>query len=373
MGKEYISENTYRFLRETPEDYRKKNGQFFTTNELVLKTLSYLNINNNSEILEPSFGTGEFLFELEKLSDNITAVEKDEALFKSLNTTKEINIICDDFLLHDFNSQKFDFIIGNPPYFETPLYNDKFEEVIKGRTNVYSLFIKKSIDLLKDNGIIAFIVPTTINTGAYFSGIRNYIVKYCSIINIENLGIFPTAQQNTQIIILKKETNDKNFVVEKDSGVIFSDKYEKLNSILKDSKSIKDLGFTVETGSVVWNQSVDKICDKEKTLLVWNQNIQNEFTPLSQKQYIEATPKYDYGIVFKRIFNKNKNNFLFLEEPFLAENHVNVIYSDNKEKLKKLYDLLKSIDISYFFLFTDSTQISKTELEEMPIWGNNFL
>ena len=70
-----------------------------------------------------------------------------------------MNIINADFLSHNFtdmNSEYYDMIVGNPPYFEFTLSNElkkKYKDVISGRVNIYTLFIKKSIILLKPKGI----------------------------------------------------------------------------------------------------------------------------------------------------------------------------------------------------------------------------
>jgi hypothetical protein len=139
--------------------------------------------------------------------------------------------------------------------------------------------------------------------------------------------------------------------------------YEKYNTI-------QDLGFEVKTGSIVWNQNKE-ILNKGETVLIWNQNIKDNKIILDKEygQFINKEPKYNYGIVFKRIISKN--NFSFINFPFLAENHVNVIYHEDKKKLIELYNILKKSKIEkYIKFFTDSTQLSKKELEELPLWGS---
>ncbi len=343
---------------------RKKLGQYFTPSEEVYGIINWLGIKKESLVLEPSFGTGQFFEQLLDLTDNLYGVEIDKEIFTPYN----VNCFNEDFLTWK-TDVRFDFIIGNPPYFETNKYNKDFEEIVSGRTNIYSLFIKKSIDLLKDGGTLAFIIPTTINTGAYFTGIRNYIIKNCSIVEMYEID-FPDVEQKTQVMILKKDYGLSNKFLVYKKNVIFSRRYKMLNYLVNNFNTVEDLGFVVKTGSIVWNQNKDLLDDTQGSILIWNENIKEELT-LNKKenQRIRKVPDYPYGIVFKRIISKN--NYCFVDIPFLAENHVNVIYHTDKQKLLELFELLKKSKIErYLKNFTESTQLSKLEVQEMPLWAS---
>lgn len=348
---------------------RRKRGEigyFPTPKKEVDYLLSFLNIKKDDFVLEPSFGTGDFIIPLKKLSSNVYGVEKEKSIFNDFG-----NCYNEDFLTWDTNL-KFDFIVGNPPFFETKEYKELFEEVTFGRNNIYSFFIKKSIDLLKDNGILAFILPKTINTGLYFSRIREYIIAHTDIMNLEEINSFEDVSQNLQILILKKKENTGKFLVKKSSSIIFSSKYKELNDLINNYKTIKDLGFSVYTGSVVWNENRELLSDTHGSLLVWGGNISG-FSLVkagNRYKYILKEPSYTKGIVSNRVFS-NKLNFALIDKPFLAENHVNVIINEkNIISYEELMELLKKSSLnSYCKYFTGSTQISKKELEEMPLWG----
>ena len=59
-----------------------------------------------------------------------------------------------NFLEQDFKDMKFDVIVGNPPY------QDGTKD--GGQNKIYDPFCKKSLDLLNENGIIAFLTPTSV-------------------------------------------------------------------------------------------------------------------------------------------------------------------------------------------------------------------
>jgi tRNA1(Val) A37 N6-methylase TrmN6 len=88
----------------------------------------------------------------------IPHINKLETLF-----SHKTNIIKSDFLsLNNNNNEQFNIIIGNPPYningaLKTPT-NNSFKKTEDGK-QVYVEFVKKSLVLLKENGLLALIIP----------------------------------------------------------------------------------------------------------------------------------------------------------------------------------------------------------------------
>ncbi len=117
----------------------------------------------------------------------------------------------------------FDVIIGNPPYADVRKIDKKiksylFDQFItaKNRTNLFSIFIERSIGLLKNDGYLGFIIPDTILTHSSFSELRKKIVQLCKIKKIINLGsgVFKDAQVDTIILILQKNNKTKDHFIE---------------------------------------------------------------------------------------------------------------------------------------------------------------
>lgn len=87
----------------------------------------------------------------------IPHINKLETLF-----SHKTNIIKSDFLSLNNNDEQFNIIIGNPPYningaLKTPT-NNSFKKTEDGK-QVYVEFVKKSLVLLKENGLLALIIP----------------------------------------------------------------------------------------------------------------------------------------------------------------------------------------------------------------------
>ncbi|NVM35223.1 MAG: Eco57I restriction-modification methylase domain-containing protein [Candidatus Lokiarchaeota archaeon] len=134
------------------------------------------------------------------------------------------NIFNLDFLL-EFNSDKFDIIIGNPPYVENKKIKDiEFKkELTKRYKTAYRLFdlsilfIEKSLELLEDGGYISFILPNKFLSADYGIKVRKLILNESEIreiINISSLPIFQNTATYPIIISLKKTRQSQNQEIE---------------------------------------------------------------------------------------------------------------------------------------------------------------
>ena len=110
----------------------------------------------------------------------------------------------------------FDIVIGNPPYVSTKGSEDDDKnnliDIYGFYDDLYNHFIFKSIDLLKDNGILSMITSNTYFTTYTKKGLRNKILEN-QLIKIVDLGynVFKSAMVSTAIIEIKKNENNKIF------------------------------------------------------------------------------------------------------------------------------------------------------------------
>lgn len=398
MKKNYIEEYTKEsidYLKNTDIKKRKKLGQYFTPKSIRELLLSKLPKKDNADILDPACGSGEFLLSCKKYFKNpiLYGFDIDKKLINiASKLVKNASIKNFDFLNIDINKKKYDYIIGNPPYFELKLNEEikkKYFDIIKGRVNIFSLFIKTGLDLLKDGGYLAYVVPPSMNNGAYFSKLREYIIKNSSLEYlhiIDGADNFHLANQKVMLIILKKTNSKKSskYIFKKNRITIFTEDKKFLNKAYKNTVSLKDIGYTVKTGSIIWNEHKEKLTNDKNnsTLLIWASNINNGKIIIG---YTKGKPQYIKNIssdliiksrvvVVNRITGSSKDinikAAIVNEKEFVCENHVNVIYmSKNANCNYSLEDIFKALqdktNIKVMRLISGNTQISKTELERL--------
>ena len=164
-------------------------------------------------VLEPSVGTGNFIYATHELSVNskIAGFEINETtakIAKILHPEADINLrsfetefIDEKGNKKDF-SQQYDLVIGNPPYGEhRGLYKGLGEEPKIPKYEDY--FVKRSLDSLKPNGVLAMVLPST-----WLNRQKN--LQSANILDGFRLpnGAFAGTQIGTDIIILRK--NNQN-------------------------------------------------------------------------------------------------------------------------------------------------------------------
>ena len=385
-----------KFNKLLSKEDRQQEGIFFTPKKarsLVFTKLKEYGVNPR-KVLEPSFGSGEFLFDIqsEYPDAELFGVEKNEELFNELfneyfNTVEcKANLTCCDFLIWE---GKVDLIIANPPYFviksdmtakEKKEFNQKY--LISGRPNIYILFLYKCLtEHLETDGFLAFIIPTSLYNCSYYQKVRNYIQEHTTIKYVETLnkpGFYETGQETMLIIIQKNKTND-DYIFRSNSGNIYiSPYYKELYDITKDTQTLTDLGLGAKTGNITWNQHKDKIGDTGK-LLIYSGNIRNSELNLniSKKQYIHIDkPTIDGPVILVERGYGNSlsfNSVLVEQTDFYAENHINVIYPIIPEAAENLDRVLKSFQDErtkqFLKWFIGNGSISATDIEtNIPIF-----
>ncbi len=108
----------------------------------------------------------------------------------------------------------FDVIIGNPPYVNIELVDEKSRkfllekyETCTGRTDLYIAFMEKSIELLNQNGYNSFIIPYSFINQNYGSVIRKKLVENTTIKSLSDLSnfyVFPDAKVKNIVYCVKK-------------------------------------------------------------------------------------------------------------------------------------------------------------------------
>ncbi|MCL4546500.1 MAG: N-6 DNA methylase, partial [Deltaproteobacteria bacterium] len=238
---------------------KQTEGQFFTPlpiTRFIISSLPLENILKNGDppyIIDYACGAGHFLTEiasqirnvkadigdkasLKNYYKNIYGIEKEYRLSKVAKVSSfmynqdEMNIVYADALAQnkDIKNNNFDILISNPPYsvkgfLETLSEGDKEQfELIKtidpksypGNKSIETFFIERAYQLLKEGGIAAIIVPSSILTKGKSKNVytvtREILLKYFDIISVVEFGsgTFSKTGTNTITLFLRKKNEN---------------------------------------------------------------------------------------------------------------------------------------------------------------------
>lgn len=202
-------------------------GQHWTPFDVV-KTMCKLRQNAGS-VFEPSAGSGRFLDEIPEA----IGIEIDESVIPDHLLDR---CECGNFFDH---VNKYDTIIGNPPYVSGKLLaNDwlgSWQGELTRYANAYLHFIEKAISLLNDNGELIFIIPDSFfSDTSNGKALRNKMCRtgafmdviYCDDIVWEeanvNVIIFRWVKGQTQSLV---NTNRGNRILTNANGFLWLTSY----------------------------------------------------------------------------------------------------------------------------------------------------
>lgn len=184
-----------------------RRGQVFTPPEVVERMFALRR--NRGRVLDPACGDGAFSSRL----PGCVAIEIDAAICPS-------HAQVDNFFAYP-EAEKFDTIIGNPPYVKArdilPDTRQRLaSQLLNGHANLYLYFIEKCVRHLKPGGELIFITPRDFLKSTGSAQLNTWLFEQGTITDIEDLGdarIFMGATPNCAIWRFEKDnlshrTND---------------------------------------------------------------------------------------------------------------------------------------------------------------------
>jgi adenine-specific DNA-methyltransferase len=225
--------------------------------------------NNALRILEPSCGDGVFLESLIntqnpnkfyctaiELIENEANVAKERTFYNS-----DFNVINSDFF-EEFNNtlknQKFDIILGNPPYIRyqylTTEQRDTQAKILVDNgmksnklINAWVSFVVAAVQMLDKNGKIGLVIPAELLQVAYAEELRLFLIENLSkvsIITFEEL-VFPDVQQEVVLLLgekTEKKVREKNkiTVIEVQNVNSLEEQFNNLTKEFKDVDHTSD-------------------------------------------------------------------------------------------------------------------------------------
>lgn len=330
------------------EKEKNENGIVFTPlyicDYIVKNTINKFDL--REKIIDPSCGCGIFIIStlnylkkktnikiIDLLENNIYGIDVNKhniertkillTLYCLVNGEDKnkinFNIVEADSLFSDwnklFNINKFDYIIGNPPYINNHDLNETyikklsstFKTTTEGTFNVFYAFIEKSMNYLSNNGKLGYIIPNNFIHIQSARPLRKFIRENNYLNEIidfkDNTIFYPILTYNCIIYLTKNNKTYKFAQIQKK---------EKLQSVFKDIEfkkanisDLSDNGWNLVDNNVKSN--ISKIEGFKKKL---DSHIRVGIATLRDKIYI--IDGYDENKkMYYKIYNKKK---YFIEE-----------------------------------------------------------
>jgi adenine-specific DNA-methyltransferase len=424
-----LSRPSLDWLASTEPAVRKSRGQYLTPRAVADALVERVPLWPGIKVLDPGVGTGELLAAVARREPaaRLTGWDIDEsALEAAAELVPEAGLVRRSALDPQGSppgegSGPFDLVIANPPYFQvrvTPELRRSFGEVISGRANAFALFFKAGLDLLEPGGRLAYIVPPSMNSGAYFEALREHIVSRARLSHLEILdgsAIFEGANTAAQLIVVElREPGDRpagatagshpeggtragggaahsRFVFEREQSeagfrrVLFTPDADALRRDLEGRRSLWQLGYEAVTGSVVWNQRRDDLRQGPVdgcVPLIWSADLRGGVfdprvrPPAPKPGWIEdPRPLRGPALLVNRVVGAvGRGEIRTARVPdgveFLAENHVNLIRRRSGSRSlvdwDELEEMLRSEGlVDRVRMLTGNTQVSAGELTHL--------
>ncbi len=333
----------------------KNLGQVFTPDKIVSEMVKLITI-EDPLILEPSSGNGAFYFHLKGKYKKIKALEIDPKV------AHEGAELIDFFDLKE--EEKFDVIIGNPPYVDFRNINTKIKKNFTTecihKPNLYMLFLEKSLRHLKQNGELIFIIPVEWIVSSSFKKTlkniyENYSIQYFKIVD-EN--IWENAAVTTAIFKIKKGNHKKRlkYYLTKNGKLIFGEK-----PILQ-----RDFNLKVRVGAASGNNSFFRVENGDTEFITSQTERTGKLMNISyidsNEEWIRKLPSPMSGFTYQIFVNAKTRK----EEPFY--------YMNSQKKSDLIY-----YDASVLCIYVDGTkeemkkfvsELNKKDWKKMGIYRN---
>ena len=213
---------------------KKLRGAYYTPLLLSDAMVRLFAKNEIANVLEPSCGDGVFLDSLVNLGfikriEKIDAIEiepeESAKVRKKFINEKRIDVYTEDFFDYYsrmYGKRYYDLILGNPPYIRYQYLSEK-QRILQSNIltahgmksnkliNAWVAFIVAAVQMLSQNGKIAFVIPAEILQVAYAEDLRLYLsnnLAKITLITFEQL-VFPDIEQEVVVFIGEKGEEEK--------------------------------------------------------------------------------------------------------------------------------------------------------------------
>lgn len=404
---------------------RKSSGAYYTPEKVVGELIDRLYENDPDlglkTICDPCCGTGNFLLSLgTKGIDYVNLYGQDIDSISVFLSRINIALMAPEMSAVDIQSriivgntyfetftQKFDVIVGNPPWGSDFSEEDAlrcrklFKTAVGKSIESYDLFVEKALSMLNHKGVLAFVLPEAILSVAAHDTVRRMMIAACSFKFISYLGNVFSGVQCPSIILgiapddektaigCRVLTENDTFVISKprtfSDGTLSFNVSDEENECLNAISNIENVVYLkgnakfalgIVTGNNKKYISTEKRDDNEVVLK--GSDIQR-YGMTSSGNYIRFAPESFQQVAPVEMYRaKEKLLYRFIcevpvftydDQQTLSLNSCNIVIPDVAGlEMKYILAILNSSVTVYFISKKfNSVKLLRSHIEQMPI------
>lgn len=404
---------------------RKSAGAYYTPEKVVNELIDKLYENDvnlrTRTICDPCCGTGNFLLSLgvkgidcaKMYGQDIDPISVflsriNIALMDPERSALDIRsqIIIGNTYFDTF-TQKFDVIVGNPPWGsefseEDALQCRKIFKTAVGKSiESYDLFVEKALSMLASNGTLAFVLPEAILSVAAHDTVRSLMIDSCSFRFVSYLGnVFSgvlcpsiilgiTPDDERTIVGCRVSTENDTFIISKPrtfpDGMLSFNVSDEENECLNAISNIENVAYLkgnakFALGIVTGNNKEFIFSEKrdDTELILKGSDIQR-YGITTSGNYILFVPESFQQVAPVEMYRaKEKLLYRFISEvpvftyddqQTLSLNSCNIVIPDiDGLEMKYVLAILNSSVAAYFISKKfNSVKLLRSHIEQMPI------
>jgi adenine-specific DNA-methyltransferase len=331
-----------------PADYRATHGIYYTPPALTARLLAQATRSgidwSRARVLDPACGGGAFLtpaarriiealagctprllirniaarlrgYDLDPFGAWLSQVALDAALLpltRAAGCRLPVLVTVCDSLRRSPPRERFDLVIGNPPYRRVtlgPADRARFRRGLFGHANLYGLFTDMALRQVKPGGIIAYVTPTSFLAGEYFKNLRALLGRDAPPVTIDFVstrrGVFDEVLQETLLATYRRGAGGERVSVHEITPVSFAgltvrtvgtiplpadpsqpwllprnpEQAPLVTRMAAFTHRLADWGYTVSTGPLVWNRFKDQLAGqpgRNRYPLIWAESVTSD-------------------------------------------------------------------------------------------------
>lgn len=337
--------------------------------------------------------------------------------------------VCDT-LNQEPNGELYDLVVGNPPYGRVSLsieQRQRFKRSLYGHANLYGVFTDIALRWTKPAGVIAYVTPTSFLAGEYFKRLRSLLATDAPPIAIDFInarrGVFDDVLQEAMLATYRKAGRVKAAAVhyvavstEVSARITEAGRFSMpvdpetpwlaprlpahqslINRLALMPNRLKDWGYCVATGPLVWNRFKKQILarpGKDTFPLIWAEAVTADGRFIYRAEKRNHLPYFRIKegdewlkvtvpcVLVQRTTAKEQarrliaaempSSFIKKYSAVIVENHLNMVRptKDNRPKVSTsvLAAVFNSTIVDEVFrCISGSVAVSAFELEALPL------